>query len=317
MIRPEGFNEVVFSVSDLSVADFYTKVAGWEKIHEGPADPRLLGHWHLPASCKIEEVVLKCPSEDRGYLRLVKIAGAEQVVMRSGARDFDPGGFFYTQVRTRHIESKLEHVREFGYAQTGQLKEFDFDFFHVKECISKIHDDIRFSILQSYRPSFDIPPDTELTALFNVAQVVSDIVEAKGFYVDKLGFQILIDTVWDGSEDGMDVLDLNPKDLPENYALATAIVHPEKTNIGSIELMQHIGLNVQSYSHETLPPNLGNLTVRFPVSDLESYVSQVQSKGVILTSAPSSILLEPFGEVKLAALQTPDGAWLEFYQTVA
>ena len=314
MAQVEGFKEVVFSVEDLSVKSFYQDVAGWQITHEGHVDPALKTLWSLPETCTIEEVVFKCPTEDRGFLRLVRFGNVEQTLIRDGLKDSDPGGFFYTHVRTREIEPKLAAIRDRGWQHTGELKEFDFEMFHVKECVSRIHDGVQFSLLQSYRPKIDIPLETEFTSIFNVAQVAEDITATRRFYVDQLGFQVFVETVWDGSEEGMSVLGVDVNSLPEGYKLNTIIVHPQKTNVGSVEILNHEAVPKTNVKQNAVPPNLGFLMVRFPVDDLDGYLQEIQARGVELTSGPIDVDLAPFGTAKVAAVQAPDGAWLEFYQ---
>jgi len=64
-----------------------------------------------------------------------------------------------------------------------------------------------------------------------------------------------------------------------------------------------------------LPHNLGLNLLRFPVSNLQAYMTQLEQLGLLPADTQAvSTRIEPFGETQIFALRTPDGAWLEFYQ---
>lgn len=90
-----GMQEMVVSVKFLDRAiDTYKEVAGWELAHRGMAPTAQATHWGLPSTVPIEEAVLRVPGTTKGYLRLVRFVGAEQVRIRSSARPFDTGAIF-------------------------------------------------------------------------------------------------------------------------------------------------------------------------------------------------------------------------------
>ncbi len=63
-----------------------------------------------------------------------------------------------------------------------------------------------------------------------------------------------------------------------------------------------------------MAPNLGHLTPRFPVSDLGTYLKQIQARGVEPVSGPAELKMAPYGTVRAFAVRATEGAWLEFME---
>ncbi|MEM6683072.1 MAG: VOC family protein, partial [Pseudomonadota bacterium] len=95
------------------------------------------------------------------------------------------------------------------------------------------------------------------------------------------------------------------------------IVNPAgKDNDGSIELLEFEGYTGRDFSSRAVPPNLGNLMLRFPVPDVDALARYLAGQGIKLEYQPIATTLAPYGKVKLMAIRAPDGAWLEFFQAL-
>ena len=134
-----------------------------------------------------------------------------------------------------------------------------------------------------------------------------------GFY-EQLGFVEVLHHHAPLSGRGGEVLGLPPEKAPDTQ-VDLVILQPEGTMSGSVELVKIEGISGQDVAARALPYNLGLNLLRFPVNDLYAYAAQIRQQGFLpVDGRIVSTQLEPFGETEIMALQTPDGAWLEFYQ---
>lgn len=70
------------------------------------------------------------------------------------------------------------------------------------------------------------------------------------------------------------------------------------------------------FAARAVPPNLGMLMLRYPVSDTATLAEQIQAKGWTLEYAPMETMMPPYGAVKVFAVRDPNGGWLEFFEPV-
>ena len=148
--------------------------------------------------------------------------------------------------------------------------------------------------------------------MFNSTQIVPDVDAAVAFYTDMLGFNLVYRGEIELSEDEPNVLGI-PRNLVKP-APNVAIVSPTDTTGGSVEFIALPHLKGGDYTRYAQPPNRGILTLRFPVTNLAAYHEHLKEKGVDVVTEPVTLRLEPYGEVSLMAVQTPNGVWLEFFE---
>lgn len=314
-VMPEGFHEVVFSVSDLeSAARFYQEAAGWDLVYLGTANSKLAESWGLPADQVIREALLKNPGTDRGFLRLVAFPGAEQQQMRSNAQTWDTGGIFDVNVRVLDIHTKFQQLRDRGWQFYSDPIRFTFGPFVVWEVLAKGPDGVVFAMVERVQPPLEGWPHLrELSQIFNSTQIVADFDANLEFYRDKLGFKIYLEHEGPSKEAGPNVLGL-PHNLATEITRKVVILSPDGTNSGSVELIAFDGLTGADFSELAAPPNLGILALRFPVDNLEAYRQRLAEHGVKPIKGPSTATIEPYGEVEIMTVRAPEGARLEFYQ---
>lgn len=88
------------------------------------------------------------------------------------------------------------------------------------------------------------------------------------------------------------------------------------SNLGSVEPIQIAGLEGNDYSAGCVAPNLGILSLRFPVKNIEAYAKQLCDKFVEIEVQPTQMTIKPYGKVKLMQIKSPDGAILEFFEPI-
>ena len=314
----KGFREVLFSVSDIEKAErFYLEVAGWEVVYRGRSGQDQARFWGLKKENEIEEVLLRNRGRGEGYLRLVKFHSVEQRQIRSSGRTWDTGGIFNVNTRVKDIKGKFLEMQKHGWNAYSDPLNFEFGRFKVGEVLVKGPDGVVVALIQRYSPPLEGYPNLRhWSHFFNSTQIVRDIDKSHEFYTGKLGFQVYLYSDGSSKKDGPNVLGM-PQNLAGDINRRVYIVHPKKNNFGSIELLQFEGADGDDFSKHAKPPNLGILMLRFPVVGLALYAKQIQEKGVVLEVPITEIVLEPYGKVRIFAVRSPDGAWIEFFEEVA
>jgi catechol 2,3-dioxygenase-like lactoylglutathione lyase family enzyme len=144
---------------------------------------------------------------------------------------------------------------------------------------------------------------------------VRDIARARKFYEQTLGFEVA------GSGDFV-----NARREPNNFGMPAnvvatqpipfAILGPRRDGPTQVELVELRGMEGRDLSARALPPNLGLLALRFPVSELARIEQRLAAAGWPLERAPTVARLTPYGRVRLLAVRSPDGVWLEFFEVL-
>jgi len=316
--KVKGFQEVVFSVTDLEAAiQFYEAVAGWKMIYRDFADETIPTFWGLNNTVKIEEALLHNPGDKEGFLRLVKFYDVEQQQIRSSGRPWESGGIFDINTRAKNLKQSFKDFQKYGWNGYNDPVRFQFGPFDVSEVVMQGPDGIAIAMAQRHAPTLEGYPNLRrLSHVFNSTHITKDVEAAKYFFIDQLGFKIYLETDGKNRKAGKNVLGL-PQNLNADIELPVYIVHPDGVNFGSVEFLQVKGWEGEDFSDRAHPPNLGILMLRFPVSDIEGYARQIQSKGVNLHQPITTVKVAPYGTLKGFVVLSPDGVWLEFFELVS
>lgn len=314
-IEVEGFQEVVFSITNLEAAiQFYQKVVGYEIIHQGKATPEQADFWQLPKATEIEEVILGNKGENKGYIRLVKFHNVEQEQIRSSGHPWETGAIYDINLRSKNLNARFKQFQENGWNGINDPVRYQFGPFDVSEVLMKGPDGIVIAMMERHTPPLEgFPNLKKLSHVFNSTHITKDAEAALDFFTNKLGWKIYMQAQSTGRGSVSNVLGF-PHNVNPDLELPIYIVHPTGSNLGSLEFIQVKGLEGRDFADKAKPPNLGILMYRFPVSDALAYATELQEKGVVLTLPPTEMSLAPYGQVIIFAVQSPDGVWLEFME---
>ncbi|WP_166423641.1 VOC family protein [Paraglaciecola sp. 20A4] len=310
----KGFTEAVFIVSDIDkTSQFYQQHAGWEVRSTADVDPQLKSLWQLPKTANVKQVLLANKGEKRGYVRLIQIDNVAQKIIRANTQSWDVGGIFDVNVRVADMVQKRAQLQRAGWRGTSDPVSFTFGPYEVTEWITTGFDGISFAMIERIKPTLEGWPNVkQMSRVFNSTQVVSNIDTSLAFYRDVLGFQVYLEHKGASKETGPNVLGL-PYNLTTEIPRSVYILHPQKINEGSIELLQFHGAKGKNVSALASPPNLGIVTLRFPVDNLPALRTHLLASEVKIVSQ-ASLDLPPYGQVDMLAIRTPDQTWIEFYQ---
>ncbi|RMF97256.1 MAG: VOC family protein, partial [Gammaproteobacteria bacterium] len=285
----------------------------WEVAWRGEADPRLVEAWRLPEAARIDEMLLRNPGTDRGFVRLVRITGAPQQQIRSNGQTWETGGIFDLNVRVTDVPARFAELQARDWQGYADPIRFTFGPFVVREWLGRGPDGVVFALIQREQPPLEgWPLIRGFSRSFNSTQIVRDLAASLDFYVGLLGFQVYVETEGPSPEPGPNVLGL-PYELAATVSRHTVIVDPAGANEGSVELIEFDGLSGRDFAERARPPNLGVLALRFPVDDVPALAKRLADRNWPL-EARSRLALPPYGEVELLALRGPNGEWLEFFE---
>ncbi len=307
-----GFQEVIFCIKDAEAARLqYESITGWSTISDSSIAQDQLTFWNINTADKTRQIVLHNPHCNRGYLRLCQFDNLEQEYIRSSSQSWDTGGIYDVDVRVTNLGETFDLFRSFGWTAYNDPIEYVFGDFHISEVLVHGYEDIVFALIQRHQPELQgYPHLRKVSHIFNSSQIVTDIEKSKDFYINKLGFKVYMDKVLKGTDKDENLFGV-PQNIYQNIERKICILSPDGKNFGSVELIELDGIMGKDYSSRAHPPNLGIMTLRFPCRDVDNYkkrFSDEEIRGYGLVDIP------PYGLCKTLAIQSPDGAWLEFIE---
>ncbi len=306
-----GWQEAVVSVRDLApIRDFMVDVAGYEVRASGALAPDWLAAWGLEGASG-DYALMASPGKDVGWVRLVRIAGVEQELIRPGAQVWDQGGLFSLMVRSHEADEVMDAAHARGWSVFDQPQVFDFGGLIIKNVVVRLPDGVNLAVYSRVNPPIEGWDDLDgFSYPFNTMAMVHDLPAERAFFVEGLGYA----PFWEG-----DYIDPEPVStnhgLPNNFShiipRRTAILQQRPGEDGRIELMHFDGLDGDDFSDRARPPNLGIVAVRLPVNDLDAALARLAALSVVPSAGPITLTLEPYGQIRWAAVRSPSGIIVE------
>jgi hypothetical protein len=311
-----GWQEAVLSVSNISQWQTQLQdIAGWEPIYSGDMDRRQLEKWGLSREVLAAVTVMRNPGETQGLVRLVQFYGAEQIQIRSSAQSWDTGGFLSLLLRSRGVDKNFADARRYqwtGYNDPVTL--FLGPKRRLRNVVLRGPDGINFGVYERVVPElYGWPNLKKMSRPFNSMQIIKDRDATVSFYEDVLGFVSM--SIGNSPAARVEANNFGlPANLVTSTPLKSAIMHPVGGESGRVEFVEWDGLDGRDLSDRAVAPNLGILTLRFPVSDAAGRAAGIMKKGGRLMAEPTTVSMLPYGDVSLFSVITPDGIFLEFFE---
>lgn len=312
-----GWQEVVVSVPDVErAAAFYESVGGWTIRHDDLIDGAQLITWGLSGDTTAREIILGNAGETKGFIRLLQFDDVPQEQIRPSGRSWEPGGHGGFNLRVHDIDAKYREFQAWGWHGYSQPVPFDLDRFTVKEVMMQGFGGELIAMIERVRPPLEGWPNLkELSRAFNAFAAVGDFEKTEAFYKDVLGFSEYLSEEGPSAVPGPNLFGL-PHNWVSNMPRKLVWLHPRGENEGSIAIQQFFEVEGTDFATRAVPPNLGMLMLRYPVSDAGALAEKIQSKRWALEYAPVETMMPPYGKVKVFAVRDPNGGWLEFFEPV-
>lgn len=307
------------SVSDLEqTARFFQEIGQYETVYRGPLDRAEIETLDLPEGASGEVLTLKAPASDAGFVRLIRFDNAgRKVPTRPGARAWDTGCFWSFMVRAYDLEGVYDDAIAMGWGTETPIAPLSFNGSELNIVVFKGPDGLQ---VQAYeRLNRPIPegftPFERLSRPFNIMQMTRDREAVRVLMEDVLGFE----RVWYGPPYTDDAPTLMPLGIPQNLTTSVpykaGIFTPQtQTLYGRMEYIEIDGLDGFDYADRCQAPNLGWLSVTYPVESVEAAKTMIEARGwpiaqdVYATDRPS------VGAVDVFSIKAPDGATIEFVE---
>jgi catechol 2,3-dioxygenase-like lactoylglutathione lyase family enzyme len=311
----EPWSEAVVSVTDLEEsAGWLVDHGGWRVSAKGALDRSELDYWKLPETVTGAFLKVCAPAQAAGCIRFVRFDGARvQRPIRLAARPWDTGGIFSIMLRTENAAAAFDAAIARGWWAESQPYAFRFGGSDLVNVVIRGPHGVNYALYERKAPPFDAFPVGKLSRAFNAMRMVKDQPASLAFYRDLLGFGVLFDAPFTDPEPRANNFSV-PANLATSLVRRAAVAQPALPGeTGRIEVMEFEGFEGRDFSAYASPPNLGILSLRYPVRDLEAYLEKLAARGLEPEYRSEQARIEGIGTVAVAAIRDPDGNLTEFY----
>jgi catechol 2,3-dioxygenase-like lactoylglutathione lyase family enzyme len=309
------WTEAVVSVTDIPAATrLFREIGGWRIVRKGPVARSELDYWNLPDTASAKFELLCAPKTETGCIRFMRFAGVPQRPIRLATRAWDTGGIFSIMVRSDDVVALFDDAIRLGWWSESEPIRFRFGGSDLRNVVLSGPHGINLAVYERISPPFTAFPVGRISQAFNSMRMVRSRPAARTFYEEKLGFSV----VFDGNNEPAEPMRSN-FGIPLNYTpqikRAAAALQPVQGETGRVEVMQIEGFEGDDVSARASPPNLGILSVRYPVRHLAAYRTQLADRGVTVIYDADPVAIAGIGTVAILAVRDPDGNITEFYET--
>ncbi len=317
-ITDRVWQEAVVSVTDLDrTAGFFIEIGGYEEKWRGAMDPTEIAAWDLGAQASAEALLLGPPGQETGLIRLVRFddAGRKEPT-RPGSRAWDTGCYFSLMVRMKDMPSIFDDAIRMGWWTETPMTYLEFGDSKLNIIVFRGPDGVQVQGYERLSPPLPdaIPAFERMTRPFNIMQMVRDRDASYSFFTDMLGFA----TFYNGQPFVSPEPEFMPLGIPKNLTTEVryraGIVYPVPGEFGRMEMIEIMDLDGRDFAKNCVAPNLGILAVRFPVADTRDALYSIVERGGRIELFASGVVIEPYGELRLFNVKTPDGANVHFYE---
>ena len=157
-------------------------------------------------------------------------------------------------------------------------------------------------------PEFD-----RISQPFNIMQMIKNRENSRKFFVDLLGFDTFFYGVpFTAQEEAVTPLGI-PLNLTTKTQYRTAIYYPVAGELGRVEMIEFMDIKGLDHSEKCHAPNLGLLSIKYSIEDMQQTLGMLKSRGLQSVDV-NEIKLQPYGDISIFSLSSPDGAIIEFYE---
>ena len=310
----QPWSEAVVSVRDLDKsARLFTQVGGWRSVAAGRMSPAEARYWGLAPSVSATFRKI-CPPDTAttGCIRFVRFIGVKQRPIRLASRPWDTGGIFSLMARSTDVRQVFDRAIALGWWAETEPYAFRFGGSELVNVVLTGPDGINLALYQRNSPAFTDYPLGLIGRAFNSMRMVRDQRASVAWYKNTLGFGQAFDADYRDPAPGPTNFSI-PWNLAPTIVRRASAMHPLPLGWGRVELMQFVGFTGKDVSAHADAPNLGILSLRYPVGDLAAVRGRIAGAGVALARESKAVSIIGLGKVDLLAVRDPDGNLTEVY----
>jgi len=312
-----NIREVIYSTGNLQRAiDFFEGYGGWNRVGKYKTDRSVLSGWELPETTEADEVLVQSANYPSGQLRLMQFHNIEQEVIRSSQQPWDVGGIMDINLRVHEVSENFEKLREMGWHGLSDPMLQVMGPFKLYDILMRGYDDVIVAFTHRLEPPMELTAPINLpTHVYKTSLTVTDLEASKSFYVDKLGCEVLTEyaVIKDKPQENMFGLPFN---LADKVTCKAVILSIHGGTDVDFQIIEFDGVTGKDYSAKAIPPNKGFLLYRVEVKNVQAYFDFVVGNGCEVKKSLSKQIIEPYGEVYVFSIISPDGAWFEFFESI-
>ena len=311
------WQEAVISVTDLEkTAEFFKKIGGFKELYRGQSSKSSIKHYGLTADASAEELLLSAKGSDVGFIRLIRFDNTDtKKPMRPGSRAWDTGCYFSLMVRMKGLREIYDEAIEMGWWTETPVAEIKFGESRLDVVIFKGPDGLQIQGYDRLEPPLpkSFPEFERISQPFNIMQMIKNREHSRKFFVDLLGFNTFFyGAPFTAKEEAISPLGL-PLNLTTKTQYRTAIYYPVAGELGRVEMIEFMDIKGLDHSENCHAPNLGLLSIKYPVKNIQHSLKILKARGLRSTDV-NQIELQPYGDISIFSLSSPDGAIVEFYE---
>ncbi|MEO0507987.1 MAG: hypothetical protein AAF090_17660 [Bacteroidota bacterium] len=307
--------ETVYSVGNMDkVKHFYCDYGGWNSVGVYATNSEQIQFWGLKDDVVGSECLIQSYGHPTGQLRLVKFENVHQEYLRSSQQPWDIGGIMDINIRVHEVANTFEELRELGWHGLSDPLLQVMGPYELYDILMKGYDDTIMAFTHRVKPELNLTAPIKLaTHVYNSSVTVHDLETAKAYYVDDLGCQVLnsYEVIKDSPQENMFGLPFNLADKVKCKACFLSFDGERDT---VFQIIEFEGVTGKNFSKTTRPPHRGYMEYRIEVFGIENYYDDLLKKGVAIQNTLQSLVMEPYGEVALFSVISPEGVWLTFLE---
>lgn len=309
------WTEAVVSVENMASASrLFREVGGWRMTHGGKVDRAELDYWRLRPQAKARFERWCAPGVNSGCIRFVTFTGVDQRPIRLATRAWDTGGIFSIMVRSDNVPALFDAAIARGWWAESTPIRFTFGASDLRNVVLTGPHGINLAVYERVSPPFTAFPVGRISQGFNSMRMVQNRPAARAFYEQQLGFAVLFDSNAEPAAPAPSNFGIPINYTPQIKRGATALQPVAGLETGRVEVMQIEGFEGGDVSAHASPPNLGIISVRYPVRNIAAYRAKLAAGGVTIHYAADDVPIGGIGRSTIIAVRDPDGNITEFYE---
>ena len=296
----DAISHVTIGVANLQpVFDLWIERLGLETVarRQGP-DPGLAALWGIPAGQIADQILIRTPGAETGWLHFVQF-GEPGAPVRAGAAVTDLGPK-NIDVNCKDMPARYAELQALGYKFRSAIVEYELGRIHAREAQMHGHDETNIVLIEILSGGFEMNySPTNYAAMTSFVVIVPNTKIESRFYADVFGLDELMHHRITGPaiEEAVG--------LPGGSALDMRLMGREQQFFGRVELIEYENLPGTNRFPLAKPPALGTLHCSFSMGSLDQFLARARQQGskaivhdqvdTIFASGPMCSVFSPAG----------------------